>query len=75
MRTKKFKTVSGYLRSNEYGLDQRTYKLEGDERVAAVKKGQRDILNSLLPQMSCFSRFGNVPMPATKSIRSKASSS
>ena len=43
--------MSGYLRSNEYGLDQRTCKLEGDERVAAVKKGQRDILNNLLPQL------------------------
>ncbi len=53
-RTKKFKTVAGYLRCKG---DQLRYKVCGlenqdrDQRWAKVYAGQRDILNNLLPQL------------------------
>ena len=51
-KTKKYKTVGGYLRSHEYSIEKKTGHLEGDEWRAAVKTAQRAILNHLLPQFS-----------------------
>ena len=50
MRTKKFKTVSGYLRSADNRLQYDLPK-DRDQRIAAVRSGQRDIINNLLPQL------------------------
>ena len=48
--TKKYKTVSGYLRNADNRLQ---YNLpeDRDQRIAAVRSGQRDIINNLLPQL------------------------
>jgi hypothetical protein len=52
MTTKKFKTVAGYLRSEN---DRLHYKIpqgaSPDERIAAAEKRQRVIINQLLPQL------------------------
>jgi hypothetical protein len=52
MASKKFKTVAGYLRSENDRLHYGALRnVEGEARVAATKAGQRDIINRLLPQL------------------------
>jgi hypothetical protein len=52
MTTKKFKTVSGYLRSADMQLQYKLPKDDDDDaRIAAIKTGQRNIINNLLPQL------------------------
>jgi hypothetical protein len=53
MTTKKFKTVSGYLRSaTDQMLCRIPWDARDEARRAAIKAGQRDILNRLLPQLA-----------------------
>jgi hypothetical protein len=67
-RHKKFKTVSGYLRSNEYRI---LSKLPTDNdpednrrrRVAAVQAGQREVINYLLPQIGITDRIADAETP------------
>jgi hypothetical protein len=51
MKHKKFKTVAGYLRSCGDRLLYRTLPEDKNQRIALVQTGQRDIINSLLPQI------------------------
>jgi hypothetical protein len=48
---KKYKTVAGYLRSCGERLQYGKLPEDKDQRIAAVQAGQRDIINSLLPQI------------------------
>jgi hypothetical protein len=54
---KKFKTVAGYLRSGGDRLLYRTLPQDKDQRIAVVQAGQRDIINSLLPQIGITHRI------------------
>jgi hypothetical protein len=56
MTTKKFKTVSGYLRSHDDGLRRTVAKVPEDQFVEAAAVAVRKILNNLLPQID------NLPM-------------
>jgi hypothetical protein len=60
MRAKRYKTVSGYLRSAD---EQLQYKLprdgDDDKLIAAVKAGQRSIINNLPPQLGLSSLDAN----------------
>jgi hypothetical protein len=50
---KKYKTVSGYLRSEDMRLQCKIpWDASDDARIAATKAGQRDILNGLLAQLA-----------------------
>jgi hypothetical protein len=52
MATKKYKTVNGYLRSqDEQMLCKIAWDASDEARITAIKAGQRDIINGLLPQL------------------------
>jgi hypothetical protein len=65
---KKFRTVGGYLRSNEGRI---LSKLPTDDdpeenrrrRVAAVQAGQREVINLLLPQIGITDRIADAEAP------------
>jgi hypothetical protein len=53
MTTKTFKTVASYLRSENELMESRIPRDASDEaRIAAIKAGQRGIINRLLPQLA-----------------------
>jgi hypothetical protein len=62
-RHKKFKTVAGYLRSNGDRLFWRPLPDDKEQLIAAVRIGQRDILNNLLPQIGIADRIGDAELP------------
>jgi hypothetical protein len=61
---KKYKTVAGYLRSCGERL-QYDGKLpeDKDQRIAAIRAGQRDIINGLLPQIGLAQRIEATEKP------------
>src|SRR5262245_36489668 len=63
-KPKQFKTVGGYLRSNEGKI---LSKLPTDDdpgrRVAAVQAGQREVINHLLPQIGITDRIADAEAP------------
>jgi hypothetical protein len=63
MKHKKFKTVAGYLRSESDRLLCRSLPEEKEQLLAAVRTGQRDILNNLLPQIGIADRIGDAELP------------
>ena len=52
MAHKKFKTVAGYLRSCGERLQYQEFPEDRDQHIAAVRAGQRNIINQLLPQIA-----------------------
>jgi hypothetical protein len=61
-RTRKFKSVAGYLRSCGDRLDRKLPE-DKDQRIAAVQAGQRDIINNLLPQIPLTQRIEATEKP------------
>ena len=62
-KPKKFKTVAGYLRSKGDQLLWRDLPEDKEQLIAAVRAGQRDILNSLLPQIGVTDRIEDAELP------------
>ena len=63
MKRKKFKTAAGYLRSAGDQLLWRDLPEDKEQLIAAVRAGQRDILNNLLPQIGIADRIGGAELP------------
>jgi hypothetical protein len=64
MTTKKYKTVAGYLRSCGESLSYRKMPEDRDQHIAAVRAGQRDIINNLLPQIGITGRIEAAEKPS-----------
>jgi hypothetical protein len=68
IKHKKFKTVSGYLRSNEYRIlsklpTDRDTEEDRRRRVEVVQAGQREAINQLLPQIGIPDRIVDSEAP------------
>ena len=63
MAQKKFKTVAGYLRSMSDQLLWRDLPEDKEQRIAAVRAEQRNILNNLFPQIGIPDRIGDAERP------------
>ena len=50
-KTKKFKSVAGYLRSMGDDLQHQPSGLSDDERIVLIRQGQRRIVDQLLPHL------------------------
>ena len=62
-KQKKFKTVGGYLRSNEGKILSKLPTDDVGRRVAAVQAGQREVINHLLPQIGITDRIADTEAP------------
>ena len=69
---KKYKTVAGYLRGCDERLRYGNLPKDKDQRIAAVQAGQRDIINSLLPQLGLEHRIDANEKPIDGVTRSLA---